>query len=181
MKMSASARRDIQRATGEVDRPFGGLFGDTAELRVLQEIIADPYSDYTHHDLMQLTSLSDPSVRRGIRVLLDHDIIRNVSSDRRSPLYRANHGSRRLTALTFFAYAALDDKTGGDSMDGAIRHYCEPRNVYIDFLELPASKRAKGTRVYVPQAAAKKLGEVLQDVLNKAGKEASIERLRASP
>jgi hypothetical protein len=107
------------------DRPFDGLFGDTAELRVLQEIVADPYSDYTHRDLMELTDLSDPSVRRGIRALVDRGIVINVSSARKNPLYRANLESKRLTALTLLSYATLDERTGGSSMDDAVKHYCD--------------------------------------------------------
>lgn len=169
-----------------LDKPFEGLFGDTAELRVLQEIVADPYSDYSHHDLMELTDLSDPSVRRGIRVLIDHGIIRNVSSVRRSPLYRANLDSKKLTALTFLSYASLDERTGSTSMDDAVRHYCGPRDAYVDFLEMPGVKKdgrmmVKGTRVYMSHVIAKRLGEVLQEVLKKASREGGLEKLRVSP
>jgi DNA-binding transcriptional ArsR family regulator len=169
-----------------LDKPFEGLFGDTAELRVLQEIVADPYSDYSHHDLMELTDLSDPSVRRGIMVLIDHGIIRNVSSVRRSPLYRANLDSKKLTALTFLSYASLDERTGSTSMDDAVRHYCGPRGAYVDFLEMPGVKKdgrvmVKGTRVYMSHVIAKRLGEVLQEVLKKAGREGGLEKLRVSP
>ncbi len=108
-----------------MDMPFDGLFGDTAELRVLQEIVADPYSDYTPGDLMQLTGLSGPSVRRGIRVLVRHGLVEDVSRARRRPIYRTRNGSRKLVALTFVAYAVLDDRTGADSMDDAVRHYCD--------------------------------------------------------
>jgi hypothetical protein len=116
-----------------LDKPFDGLFGDTAELRVLQEIVADPYSNYTHRELMDLTGLSDPSVRRGIRVLIDQGIIRNISSARRSPLYRADLDSKKLTALTLLSYASLDERTGSTSMDDAVRHYCDyiPLNIVV--------------------------------------------------
>ena len=185
--MSTPGRKSLPKSMEVgLDKPFDGLLGDTAELRVLQEIVADPYSDYTHHDLIELTGLSDPSVRRGIRVLVDQGILRNISSARRNPLYRADLGSKKLTALTFLSYAALDERTGSRSMEDAMRHYCGPRNVYIDFIEMPGVRKdgrmtEKGTRVYMPQAIAKKLGEVLQDVLNKASKEGRLEKLRASP
>jgi DNA-binding transcriptional ArsR family regulator len=106
-------------------KPFGGLFGDTAELRVMQEIVADPYSEYTQQDLMRLTGLSDPSVRRGLSVLLKHGVVENISRTRRRPRYRPNTDSKLLTALTFLAYAVLDEAAGSDSMDEAVRHYCE--------------------------------------------------------
>ena len=184
--MSSPARRALPRSMeAPLEKPFDGLLGDTAELRVLQEIVADPYTDYTHHDLMELTGLSDPSVRRGVKVLVDHGIIRNVSTARRNPLYRANLDSRKLTALTFLSYASLDERTGSKSMDDAIMHYCEPGSVYIDFLELQGvAKRnkssANGVRVFVPDDASNRLREVLQDVLKKAGRKGRIEKLRVS-
>jgi len=124
--MTAKKEMQLPKAMAvSLGKPFGGMFGDTAELRVLQEIVADPYSDYTQQDLVQLTELSDPSVRRGISVLLRHGIVRNVSRTNRRPLYRPNTDSKKLTALTFLAYAVLDEVAGSDSMNEAVRHYCE--------------------------------------------------------
>jgi hypothetical protein len=166
--MSSPGRKDLPKSIEAVlDKPFDGLFGDTAELRVLQEIVADPYSNYTHRELMDLTGLSDPSVRRGIRVLIDHGIIRNMSSARRSPLYRANLDSKKLTALTFLSYASLDERTGSLSMDDAVRRYCDyiPLNVEVLPLaegstlvrcKLPdygkASSKAKGSQAIIGEA-----------------------------
>lgn len=166
--------------------PFGGLFGDTAELRVLQEIVADPFSDYTHHDLMELTELSDPSVRRGLHVLLDQGIVANVSNDRRSPLYRPNRASKKLTALTFLAYAILDDENGENSMDMAVKGYCEPRAPYIDFYETPTAKKEgvkdlDGARVYLSQEITRDLRGVLREILKKGCKEGRLDRITVSP
>jgi len=185
--MSSPGRKELPKSIEVVlDKPFDGLLGDTAELRVLQEIVADPHSNYTHRELMDLTGLSDPSVRRGIRVLIDHGIIRNMSSARRSPLYRANLDSKKLTALTFLSYASLDDRSGSASMDDAVRHYCGRRDPYIDFLELPGVKTegkmmVDGVRVYMSRATAKRLGEVLQEVLKKASRDGRPKKRRVSP
>lgn len=167
------------------DSPFGGLFGDTAELRVLQEIVADPFSDYTHRDLMELTGLSDPSVRRGLRVLLKQGIVANVSGDRRSPLYRPNRTSKKLTGLMFLAYSILDDETGENSMDMAVKDYCEPRAPFVDFLEMPAVKRegindVNGARVYLSQEVTRDLRGVLREILKKGCKDGRLERITAS-
>jgi hypothetical protein len=107
-----------------LDIPFDGLFGDTAELRVLHEIVADPYSNYTQRELVDLTGLSDPSVRKGVRALVRQGILNDISKERRHPLYKAELGSKRLAALMFLAYASLDEKTGGNSMEDAIMEYC---------------------------------------------------------
>jgi hypothetical protein len=67
---------------------------------------------------------------------MDHGIIRNISSARRSPLYRANLDSKKLTALTFLSYASLDERTGSTSMDDAVRHYCDYIPLNMDVLPL---------------------------------------------
>jgi hypothetical protein len=48
-----------------------------------------------------------------------------------------------------------------------------PRDVYIDFLEMPGVKRegravVNGTRVYMSFVAARRLSEVLKDILERA-------------
>ena len=184
--MSSPGRRGLPKSMeAALDKPFEGLFGDTAELRVLQEIVADPYSDYSHHDLMELTGLSDPSVRRGVRVLVNHGIMKNISSSRRNPMYRTNLDSKKLMALTFLSYAVLDERTGSTSLEDAVRHYCGPMDSHIDFIGFPGARkegRAKinGTRVYLSDVTEKKLGEVLQEALKKASKGGRFEKLNIS-
>jgi len=59
-----------------------------------------------------------------------------------------------------------------------------PRDVYIDFLEMPGVKRdgkvaVNGTRVYMSHVAAQRLGEVLQQTLRKVVRDGGIEELKA--
>lgn len=184
--MSSPGRKGLPKSVEvALDKPFEGLFGDTAELRVLREVVADPYSDYSHHDMMELTGLSDPSVRRGVRVLVDHGIIRNVSSARRNPLYRANLDSKKLLALTFLSYASLDERTGSTSMEDAVRHYCGPRDSHVDFLAMSDVRKdgrtkVNGTRVYLSDVTEKRLSEMLEEVLKKASKDGRFEKLKVS-
>jgi hypothetical protein len=177
--MSTTPRKKDRKATAEaLGKPFHGLFGDTAELRVLQEVVADPFSDYTHHDLMELTELSDPSVRRGARV-----VIENISSDRRSPLYRPNRNSKKLMALTLLSYAILDDENGTDYMGDAVRDYIEPRGSYMDLPLVPIKKDAggeiDGARLYLSIDASRRLSTVLQDVVARACKEGRVRKRAA--
>lgn len=183
--MPPSVRKDLPKSMEDaIDKPFEGLFGDTAELRVLQEIVADPHSGYSHRDLMELTGLSDPSVRRGVRVLIDHGIVKNFSSARRSPLYRANLNSKKLLALTFLTYASLDEKTGSTSLEDAVRDYCASRDSHIDFLSAPGigreDGRVAGTRVYLSDVAEKRLADMLREVLRKASREGRCAKIGAS-
>jgi hypothetical protein len=58
-----------------------------------------------------------------------------------------------------------------------------PRDVYLDFLEMPGVKRdgkvvVNGTRVYMSHVAAQRLAEVLQTTLKKVVREGGIESLK---
>ena len=59
-----------------------------------------------------------------------------------------------------------------------------PRDVYIDFLEMPGVKRegravVNGTRVYMSFVAARRLSEVLKDILDKAHAQGAMEEYGA--
>ena len=60
-----------------------------------------------------------------------------------------------------------------------------PRDVYIDFLEMPGVKRegravVNGTRVYMSFVAARRLSEVLKDILDKAHAQGAMEEYGSS-
>jgi hypothetical protein len=108
-----------------LEAPFDGLFGESAIVKVLQEFVSDPYSEYRPSDVEELTELTEPTVRTALNGLLRLGVIQKTSKDPRRPVYKANHRSKRLTALTFLTYAILDDRDGTDIMDASARHYCE--------------------------------------------------------
>ena len=121
-KGSASSTHDGEES---IDAPFGGLFGNVSQQKVLQELVADPYSTYTPTDLTELTELTDPTVREAITALLGLGIVKNVSRRASRPLYQVNMDSKRMVALTFLAYATLDDRYGEEHMSDAIQYYFE--------------------------------------------------------
>jgi hypothetical protein len=60
-----------------------------------------------------------------------------------------------------------------------------PRDVYIDFLEMPGVRKdgkvaVDGTRIYMSHVAAQRLGDVLQGILKKVVREGGIEKLKES-
>jgi hypothetical protein len=60
-----------------------------------------------------------------------------------------------------------------------------PRDVYIDFLEMPGVKRegravVNGTRVYMSFVAARRLSEVLKDILERAHAQGAMEEYGSS-
>ncbi len=117
-----------------LERPYGGLFGDSVIAQVVEEIVADPHSDYRPRDLEESTEASSPAIRKALNTLTFLGLLIKDASDKQHPVYRVNTKSKKFVALTFLAYAVLDDRDGTSCMDTAIRDYynsalreaCEP-------------------------------------------------------
>ncbi len=103
--------------------PFGGLFGDTHLARILEQIIADPFEEYTLKTLAELAEVSSPTVRKDLKHLTSLGILIKDSRDRQHPVYRVNTSCKRYLALTFLAYAVTDDRIGTSCMDDVIASY----------------------------------------------------------
>jgi DNA-binding transcriptional ArsR family regulator len=116
---------DNERMRRLLEEPFGGLFGSISQQKVLEEIVADPYSEYSPKDLEELTGLSEPTVRDALSCLVDNGIVKKVSRRTKHPIYRPNLASKRLTALTLLAYGILDEMRRTNSMNDAIAYYCD--------------------------------------------------------
>ena len=86
--------------------------------------MADPYSEYRPKLLRELAKASAPAIRRALADLTRLRLLIKDSSDRQHPVYRVNLDSKKLMALTFLAFASVDDRDGSDCMDFAIVEYC---------------------------------------------------------
>jgi hypothetical protein len=106
-----------------VTKPYGGLFGNSVQIQVVEEIVADPYSDYRPKDLEEMTGASAPSIRRVLNNLTTLGLLIKDSRDAQHPVYRPNLESKKIVALTFLAYALVDDRKGSEYMDSAILEY----------------------------------------------------------
>ncbi len=106
-----------------LDKPYGGLFGNTVLAQVVEEIVADPTMDYRPRYLEEMTGKKAPSIREALRVLVRLGLIENVSSDVQHPVYRVVVGSKKFIALSLLAYAVIDDRDGTDCMNMAILDY----------------------------------------------------------
>lgn len=147
MKLREGSGRAVE---GMVDVPFEGLFGNLSQQRVLQELVADPYSTYTPRDLTELTELTEPTVREAVAALVRLGIVRNVSRRRMRPVYQVNSDSKRMVALMFLSYAVLDDNCGEDHLGDAVKCYYETtRSSYLEF---------------EPVGVASVMGESYQDI-----------------
>ena len=107
-----------------VEVPYGGLFGKSILVDVLEEIIADPYRNYRPKDLEEIINVSSPSIRKSLSTLTSIGMLEKDVGNQKHPVYRANIDSKRLMALTFLSYAMLDDRDGTTCMDEAIIDYC---------------------------------------------------------
>ena len=103
--------------------PYDGLFGDSNLIRLLRQVIADPFTEYRPIDLEKLTKNSPPTVRDSLGVLTSLGLLIKDESDHQHPVYRVNTESKRYIALTFLSYAILDDRNGTDCMDEVVADY----------------------------------------------------------
>jgi hypothetical protein len=90
---------------------------------VVEQVVADPYSEYRPKFLQELEKASAPAIRRALADLTRLHLLIKDSSDRQHPVYRVNLDSKKLMALTFLAFASVDDRDGSDCMDYAIMEY----------------------------------------------------------
>ena len=104
--------------------PFGGLLGNSVLLRVIEEIVADPYREFRPKKLKVLTDSSAPRIKAVLDALTDQELLEKTTTDSQRPVYKVNLESKRLTALTLLAYAAIDDRDKTDCMIQAIKDYC---------------------------------------------------------
>ena len=110
------------------DRPFGGLFGTNIQLKVLEELVADPYSNYRIADLARILGISTKSTKSALAALERLGFVSRENENSKHPIFRVNKDSRMLTALTFLSYALSDDRDSTQLMDEAVLEYYE-RNI----------------------------------------------------
>lgn len=106
-----------------VDKPYGGLFGDNVQTKIIEEIVADPYRNYRPRYFEETIGVSPPSVRTALNNLTNLGLLEKDISDSQHPLYRPNMKSKKIVALTFLSYASVDDRDGSDCMNEAIVDY----------------------------------------------------------
>lgn len=107
-----------------IEKPYGGLFGNSVIVDLLEEIASDPYRNYHLKDLEEIINASSPSIRKSLSTLTSIGMLVKDVGNQKHPVYRANIDSKRLIALTFLSYAMLDDRDGTACMDEAIIDYC---------------------------------------------------------
>ncbi|MDP3102988.1 MAG: hypothetical protein Q8M95_00090 [Candidatus Methanoperedens sp.] len=106
-----------------IDKPYGGLFGDNAQIKIIEEVVADPYRSYRPRYFEEMTGASAPSIRKALNTLTSLGLIDKDTSDIQHPIYRANLKSKKLVALTFLSLASIDDRDGTECMEFAILDY----------------------------------------------------------
>jgi len=122
-----------------LDQPYGGLFGNSVIASVVEELIADPTMDYRPAYLQEITGKSHKSIYTALKKLLDLGLIERKSGDEQHPVYRVRIESKKFVALSFLAYAMLDDRGDSDCMNFAIHKY------YNSVLREKFEPRAIGT------------------------------------
>ena len=106
-----------------LDKPYGGLFGDNVQTKIIEEVVADPYRDYRPKYFEEMTGARAPTVRKALANLTDLGLLEKDVNDVQHPIYRLNLKSKKIIALTFLSYASIDDRDGTECMDNAILDY----------------------------------------------------------
>jgi hypothetical protein len=105
------------------DAPYSGLFGDTNQIRVIRQIIADPFGSYKPKELEALIEASAPSVRGVLKNLTRIGLLIKDVRDRQHPVYRVDVDSPIYLALNFLAFAIPDHKNSTHYMNDVIADY----------------------------------------------------------
>jgi hypothetical protein len=105
------------------DRPYGGLFGEGVLPSIVQELMADPWSDFQPQDVVESSGKSPPAVRAALRLLAVIGLVKNVGKSETRPIYRVDTESNRFRALTWLAYSWSDDRDGTEIMDHSVADY----------------------------------------------------------
>ncbi len=119
-----------------IDRPYGGLFGDNTQIKIIEEVIADPNRNYRPRYFEELTGASAQSIRKALNNLTNLGLIKKRPEDNglkktrqlnrtdiQNYIYNANLKSKKFVALTFLSFASIDDRGGTECMDFAILDY----------------------------------------------------------
>ena len=106
-----------------LDKPYGGLFGDNAQIKIIEEIVADPNRNYRPRNFEEMIGASAPSIRKALNNLTNLRLLEKDTGDIQHPVYRANLESKKFVALTFLSLASIDDRDGTECMDFAILDY----------------------------------------------------------
>jgi hypothetical protein len=104
-----------------INKPYGGLFGENVQIEIIQEIVADPYRSYRPKDFEDMIGATAPPVRKALNSLTALGLLEKGLT--KHPIYQPNLKSKKIVALTFLAFASVDDRDGSDYMDGAIVDY----------------------------------------------------------
>lgn len=106
-----------------LDKPYGGLFGNNVQIKIIEEIVADPYRNYRPRYFEEMTGASPPSIRAALSNLTNLGLLEKDTGDIQHPIYRVNLRSKRTVALTFLSFASIDDRDKTECMDFAILDY----------------------------------------------------------
>jgi hypothetical protein len=154
-----------------LDRPYGGLFGNSVNAKVIEEVVADPHHDYRPKELVKLTGASAPAVRRALATLTRLGLLVQDRSDSQHPVYRINLRSKTFVALTLLSLATLDDREGSSCMDTAVKEWYRAGSTGGHGAKASSGEDLP-TRLRVSQLTAQRLADALAGILAQIGRKA---------
>ncbi|MEM0136213.1 MAG: hypothetical protein QXU18_13485 [Thermoplasmatales archaeon] len=101
--------------------PFGGIFGKSVIVRILEQFVTDPDFSYSVSDLADFAGCSIPAAKQALDQLVKINLIRKQNKNEKRPIYMINRNSNRFVALTLLSYAVGDDNYSTSIMLDAAR------------------------------------------------------------
>ena len=92
------------------DRPFGGVLGSTAELRVLDLMLSMPRHSYNIAELSRASDLARGTCDRVVKHLVQWRLLDVASCRGNVTSYRINEVSSHIAALREFHFATIGDE-----------------------------------------------------------------------
>ena len=129
--------------------PFQGVFETKTQREILEEMLSDPFRNYTPTEISDLLGKKFRTLREAFTKLEQLQLIIKDNSDRQRPKYRINNNSYRIIALSLFLLAQNDDRYHTDSFRKAMRTYC--RKEFPEMTTYPSGTIIMERMVVIPE------------------------------
>ncbi len=157
-------------------RPFEGIFGDTAEARLIEHFLAMPDFTFSVNQLLEQVRMSRPTLMKKLKLFVEWGIVREVRTVR-PMVFQLNADSDIIRAIELFNYALIDRIVPGEDLFVTVGRKMFPPDTPIEFEHLPG--RADGDlpslRILLDRDSARKFAEALEDLVESGLKKATVE------
>ncbi len=149
-------------------RPFEGIFGDTAEARLIEHFLAMPDFTFSVNQLLEQVRVSRPTLMKKLKLFVEWGIVREVRTVH-PMVFQLNADSDIVRAIELFNYALIDRIVPGEDLFVTVGRKMFPPDTPIEFNHLPGrdGEGLPSMRVVLDRASARKFAEALEDLIER--------------